>query len=421
MEDGLVLGYDLCEDYCRISCYQPGEPEPLDIVFSPEENTIQTVLCRKRGSGEWLIGQEAYRAALDGEGIMVDKLLRLAGKDGTATIEGICYSAKQLLGIFLKMTLDQVYEQCGSSQIKCMVVTMQRLDETVLDLVSDCLTELGIRKEVLHMNSHTESFLYFVLSQKRVMWSNLVVLFDLTCEGLHYYEMSLARGIHPNAIKVHHEKLEEGFSLDILENNSGRKLADSIMLSCSQRLMNRKMVSSVYLSGNGMENCQTWAEHFLQFACSKRKVFYSDNLFSKGAVHAALDYTQKNTLYPYTFLCEGRIPSTVSVDVVQRGSRKGIVLAQAGSNWYDAKTSLDLILDHMDVMQLRVTRTGERSGTFIDIPLDSFPVRPNKTTKVRTSVRFHSEEHMHVIVEDKGFGEFFPASGAVVEKSFDIW
>ena len=54
MEDGLILGYDLCEEYSRISCYQAGELEPVDIEFVKKGNpcVMKTVICIY-GSIKW--------------------------------------------------------------------------------------------------------------------------------------------------------------------------------------------------------------------------------------------------------------------------------------------------------------------------------------------------------------------------------
>lgn len=422
MEDGLILGYDLCEEYSRISCYQAGELEPVDIEFVKRGNpcVMKTVICKKRGADEWLMGQEAYMAALNGEGIMVDKLLRLAAKNGTATIEGVCYTAKQLLMIYLQMTLNYVFQLYQEKKIRMIVVTMQNMNETVLDILEHCLVEFGISKESIHILSHAECFAYFVLSQKKNMWSNLSALFDLTHEGLHYYEMGMARNVHPVLVRVHHESLEEGFSLDILEQASGKKLADSIMLSCAKRLLGKKTISGVYLSGMGMDRCQEWATDFLSYICGRRKVYYSQNLFAKGAVYAAIDFLQKGNGYPFVFLCEGRIPASVSMEVVERGTKKNLIIAPAGSSWYEAKTVMDLIPDRADKLVMRITRIGERTGRKISIGLEGFPARPNKTTRLRVFVRFLSEEIMQVRIEDKGFGEFFPATDAVIEREFNL-
>ncbi len=45
--------------------------------------TVPTVICRRKEKETWLIGEEAYAATLLGEGVIVDKLLKMVRKEGT--------------------------------------------------------------------------------------------------------------------------------------------------------------------------------------------------------------------------------------------------------------------------------------------------------------------------------------------------
>ena len=418
----LILGYDLCNDYCRISCYEPGQLEPVDLAFSEEEHAyvVQTAVCKKREKDEWLLGEEAYKLVLTGEGILVDKLIRLAGKEGTATIENRCYSARELLCIFLKLTLRQAFEKYGTRRIRMLVITVQTMNLQLLDTLVSCTDALRIPRERVHIISHTESYMYYVTSQRKELWAHKAVMFDLNSEGLQYYELGMTRGVSPNVARVEREALEEGFSLDILEHPSGRKLADSIMLSCGERMMQKKLISSVYLTGRGMEHCQEWAGEFLKMACQKRRVFLCENLFAKGAVYAACDYVREKTAYPYVGLCEGRIQSTVTMDVMHQGKKKKLVLAAEGGNWYETKSVVDVILDDMNALFLTVTKHGERSGRVVEIPLQNFPSRPNRTTRISVMLTFTSERDVTVRVVDRGFGEFFPTEDAMIKQEIHL-
>ena len=89
--DGLVIGLDLNDDYTQICCYD-----------KEKSWTIPTVICRRKEEEVWLSGEEAYAATLLGEGVIVDKLLKMAAKDGTSTIGGICYGGGTLLKLFIE-------------------------------------------------------------------------------------------------------------------------------------------------------------------------------------------------------------------------------------------------------------------------------------------------------------------------------
>ena len=54
----------------------------------------------------------------------------------------------------------------------------------------------------VHVISHTESFAYYVLSQRKELWSNQVGLFELSEDRLCYYEMKVQRGMRRNMVQA---------------------------------------------------------------------------------------------------------------------------------------------------------------------------------------------------------------------------
>ena len=420
MQD-LLLGIDICDDYSQISYFNPQtlEAETLGITEEEASCMVPTVICKEKGTDSWFIGADAYRCALYGKGTMVDKLVKLAGKKGTATIEGVRYTADELLAIFVKQVLAIPGERLGIKNISAVVFTFQKKDSGLMDTVIRATDELGIPRERVHMANHAESYLFYVISQKKELWINQSCLFDLSENGLHYYELNVIRGRKPQIVEVGHKELEEGFSLEILETGAGRKLGDTILTSCGERLLQRKIVTSVFLTGKGFEETE-WASGFLRLICNKRRVFAGPGLFAKGAAYMAYDSIQEQTSYPYVCLCEGRLASTVSMQVRHQGRDRQLVLAQAGSDWYEAKASASFILDNTNVLELLVTPVRPGRQNRLSIQLDEFPARPNKTTRVEVIVAFLSESRISVRVIDRGFGEFFPGTGQVVRQDFQI-
>ena len=113
--EGLVIGLDLNDDYSQISCNE-----------KEKSWTVPTVICRRKEKETWLIGEEAYAATLFGEGVIVDKLLKMVRKEGTSTIGGICYTGTDLLKIFLKKLLDCPFKEFHTDQVEqlleCMLI-----------------------------------------------------------------------------------------------------------------------------------------------------------------------------------------------------------------------------------------------------------------------------------------------------------
>ena len=129
---------------------------------------------------------------------------------------------------------------------------------------------------------------------------------------------------------------------------------------------------------------------------------------------------QEETSYPYVCLCEGRLQSTISMQVWHEGRERQLVLASAGSDWYEAKAAASFILDNTNVLEFLVTPMGNGRQSKLVIQLDEFPARPNKTTKVEVIAAFLSESKISIRVIDRGFGEFFPAAGQMIRQDFQI-
>ena len=415
------MGIDICDDYTQIGYYNPQTMEAENIGFTEEESSamVPTVICKEKGTDSWLIGEEAYRCALYGRGTMVDKLVKLAGKKGTATIEGVKYTADDLLRIFVKQILEIPVSRLGIREIGAVVFSFQKKDSILMDTVMGVTDELGISRERVHMAGHAEAYLFYVISQKKELWINQSCLFDLAETGLHYYELNVIRGRKPQVVEVSHEELEEGFSLEILETSAGKKLGDTILTSCAERLLQRKVMTSVFLTGKGFED-SSWASGFLRFICNKRRVFAGPGLFAKGAAYMAFDSIQAESSYPYVCLCEGRLGSTISMQVCHEGRERQLVLASAGSDWCEAKASAFFILDNTNVLEFLVTPVGSGRQSKFQIQLDEFPARPNKTTRVEVIAAFLSESKISIRVIDRGFGEFFPGTGQMIRQDFQI-
>ena len=419
--DSFILGIDLCDSYSQVSVFSPetGKPEAIQTGTDETSCMIPTVLCKMRGKDSWLIGSEAYRRALMGEGTMVDKLVKLLHKDGSATIEGVQYSAARLMGFYIEQLLALLKSKYGSGEVGCLAFSLRELNPDLLDRLTGACDLIGLPREKLRFLSHTECFAYYVASQPKELWPNMVVGFDLTDVGLDYYELRAIRGRKPQVLEARREPLEEAFDLDILETPVGERMADTILSSCADRMLAKKLVSSVFLTGEGFSSV-SWAPEFTRRLCNKRKVFGGQHLFADGAAYIAYDSTLPGSLYPYVCICEGRLSSSISVYAVHEGRNEQLVLAAAGSNWYEARVSAEFILDDVHSLDLLVTPFSTQRVETISISLADLPARPNKTTRIQLIVSFASENHVTVRIVDKGFGDLFPASGMVIRKDFLI-
>ena len=59
-------------------------------------------------------------------------------------------------------------------------------------------------------------------------------------------------------------------------------------------------------------------------------------------------------------ICEGRLQYTISLQVLNRGKDTSLVLAAAGDNWYEARSTVDLIADGEDHLEFVISSLDQR-------------------------------------------------------------
>ena len=151
--------------------------------------------------------------------------------------------------MFLEKALELPKKAAGSREIASIVIAVSCLDVKLMDSLLYCADYLKIPRDRVHLISHTESFVYYVMSQKREVWSNQVGMFDLTNQSLRYYELKVQRGLRQMQVVADCENLEEGFHLDVLDNTAGARLADRILCSCADRILQKRLFSAIVLTG----------------------------------------------------------------------------------------------------------------------------------------------------------------------------
>ncbi len=407
--DKLIIGIDLCDTYTHAA-----------VAGREEAWVLPTVICRKKTVEEWCVGEDAYKYTLVGEGVMVDKLLSLAIKDGTATIGPVKYEGQELLKKFLEKVLDLVKAEYPEVPVSQLVISLKNMEMKLMDSLMGCAEYLGISRENVHIASHTECFVYYVLSQRRDVWGGQVGMFALSDEDLRYYELKVSRGPRQMTAWAEHEDLDEGFNLNVLDSGSGARMADKILCACGERMLQKKLFSSIFLTGKGFTRTD-WAPDFMKQVCNRRRVFVEPALFARGAALKADDYLQEQTSYPFVCLCEGKLRSTITMEVMKRDTKVQIALASAGESWYEARSVLEVILDNQDYIELTIIpHQDAKQKRTVKIPLENFPKRPNKTTRVRIAAGFLDEKTMALKIVDRGFGELFPKTDAEIRQEVRV-
>lgn len=401
--DGLVLGIDLCDAYASITAAEPERTW-----------TVRTAVCKNRQTDEWYVGEEASVRAMAGDP-SADRLLTRLMKDEKTEMGGQEFSGLELLKRFLKEIVEIPRKAMEEEQISQLVITLRKTEVKLMDSLLYCADYLEIPRNRVHIISHTESFVYYVMSQKRDVWSNQVGMFELSEGCARYYELKTQRGSRQMIVTADSEMLQEEITMEYLARAEGAASEDQFLAACADRILDKRLFSAIILTGSGFATTD-WADSFMKKVCKRRRVFAEFGLFSKGAAYRASDYLKEKTAYPFICVCEGRLRYTVSMRVVSRGRDINLVLAAAGDNWYEARSTVELIADGEDSLEFTISSLEQRKRRTVSVELTDFPKRENKTNRIQVTIGFSDENTMIIMAKDKGFGELFPATKAMVRQ-----
>lgn len=389
------------------------------LIFYPDDEALifPTVISKRKGEESWVVGEDAYALALDGKGIITDKLLKLTRKDGVATIDGTRYEGKEILKIYFREIINVGMEKLYKEKPEEVVVAMTGLDEEIVVDIREAFVGLGYQPNHIHVISKEESFIYFVLSLKKDIWNNKVGMYDLSDVSLTYYEMLVNRNSRKLLVNAESENMDEAFNLQILNNPSGAKLADKILTSVAEKVMDKKKFSSIFLTGQVFAEHE-WADGFISYLCSRGKVYLDTNIFAKGAAFKGVDLASENSIYNLVAICEGRLRTDVFIDVESKGKVSKIYLAKAGDFWDEPNDELLLIPDEREIIEVNIVSIDGKTKKTVPIALDFLPKRPIKTRRFYLRTMFINDKIMKLEVEDAGFGDMYPATD--IKRNFEV-
>ena len=392
------------------------------LIFYPDDEalTFPTVISKKKNEDAWVVGEEAYALALDGKGIITDKLLKLTRKNGIATIDGTRYKGRDILKLFFKEIIQVGMEKLYKEKPEEVVIALSGLDQNIMRDIREAFVGLGYQPNHIHIISKEESFIYFVLSLKKDIWNNRVGMFDLSDVSLTYYEMLANRNARKLFVSAESENMDEAFNLQILSNPSGAKLADKILTSVAEKVMDKKQFSAIFLTGQVFSEHE-WAENFISFLCSRGRVYLDTNIFAKGAAFKGVDLASENSIYNIVATCEGRLKSDIYIDVVSGGKEAKIYLGKAGDFWNEPTTELLLVPDNSEIIDINVVSVDGKDKKNIPILLDFLTKRPIKTRRIFFKSSFLNNKIMNLEIADAGFGDMYPATDAKRNIEVSIW
>lgn len=401
----IYIGIDFGKQNSLISYFTPemDEPETISTIMGQENYLIPTVLAKKKGLGQWFYGNDALSEARAKRAIPVNDFYEKALINEKIYLESEVFEARDLLAIYLKKLISiPGFHKSSKYAIKALSICTDKVDMTVTETFSSVISKMGLLSQNLYMIDKTEGFYYYTLSQQNDIFRKDVLLFDLNMNHLSHTILHIDISTKPRLVTLQTEN--DGDLIDIRKDES----FDLVVT----RLIIRNDISACYLVGEGFEG--DWMQQSLSHLLKGRRVFMGKNLYSKGACIASIVKSGDKS-WNYVYIGDNELKINVSLKVYDKNEMTFISLLNAGDNWYEAKGEAEVILDGDPSIECWVQRPESRKADVLQIGLNDFPKRENRTSRIRISAVPISDIKVKIKVTDLGFGEICPATNKVWE------
>lgn len=403
MENQFYLGIDLDDQNAVLSYYELNmkEPETLSMVAGSEVYQIPLLLTKKKGIGQWFIGEEAGRLAISQgeEGVIC--LLSRAMKQEKVFVDGERYPASELLCLYIKKLLLLAGSLGRNRKPDRLVICLEKLSRQAIQLFDEITPKLGLSENQVTLLDRKECFYYFAYHQPRELTLHDVFLFDYRGEDIRCCRVTRHQNTKPQLITIAEEVRR------MSENDR-----DAAFLRVLQDCCRGRIVSASYLTGNGFDG--GWMKKSTAFLCQGRRAFIGRNLYSKGACYAAAVQDGAKD-WEYVYLGDNEMKVNVSLKLYNKGNMEFFTLISAGDNWYETVGTCEAILDGTPEIAFWLQAPNSRDAKIERLELSDLPKRPNRTTRLRITAKPLSDTKVQIQIKDMGFGEIFKSSDKIWE------
>lgn len=416
MKNGSILGYDLNEKNCQISFYDDMKEEPETLEVTSKNYQIPLILGYHRD--RWVYGVEAEQLAAIQEGIMVTDLFEKALRREKVKVGDRKRDAVWLLAKFIKMSLSRFED------IEFITFSVPFTNIDMSKMLKGIGRHLGISKECVCVQDYKESFCQYMFYQPKELWQYESALFY--CDGQEIRSYMLRRlntvGVKDRDMfvtvdEVANAQMKELAAIYPILNKDKAKDADDRFKTFIQSVFEKKVVSSVYLTGEAFEN--NWYPNSLKVLCNGRRAFVGNNLYSRGACYTSLRKCRGYNDCP-TYLDDTKMMEQISLRMRVNGQEGWYPIVSWGTHWYEADGQWEVILEDTSDIEIHVETLAGEELQVETVSLEGLPDRRDYSLRIQIEVLFLDERTCRLSFKDVGFGEFFPSTGFHVEKTIHL-
>ena len=408
MINGLILGMDFSEKetlFCRYD-EATSDPVPVMAVKSGGREASPTSLALIPSKKRWVSGFEAELLVRNKEAVPVPYFFRKCRKNEEFRHDGNIFSAGEILAAYLRSMLLAADVDDPAQQVRALVLTVPKTCRELAGTVNRAFELLGLAGRAFLLD-HSESFFYHTW-QGTGMHKREAVLYHFSDEQKVSFLM-----IGPDSTAIPASVSVRSSEETVLPEEGEER--DAAFARFVEKTLGSLECSGIFLVGDGFD--RSWSKESLQLLCKgARKVYYGNNLFARGACFAALE--KGGAVKPGDILFVGGdlVTDTIRMDLVAEGEPTEMTLIEAGIHWYEASAEIEFLLDEEPEIRLRAIDFRDGTVRKIKMGLPELPKRPERTTRIRLSIRYEDADFCVIRAEDLGFGELFPGTHRVWEE-----
>ena len=412
MRKGSILGYDINEKNCQISYYDENKNEPQTLEYA--SSSYQIPLCLGYVNERWVYGEEAQKLKEEQEKDIVTDLFTQAVHREKVVLAGKKRDGVWLFAKFISLTLEPFED------IRFIAFTTPHTNIDMSKMFKGIGRHLGLDKENVYVQDYKESFCYYMQYQPKELWQYEAAMFY--CDGQKIIAYMLrrlnamngrSRDMFVTVDEVASAYIEELEALSTILNEEKGKSADESFKAFIQSVFEKKVISSVFLAGEGFE--KNWYPNSLKILCNGRRAFMGNNLYSRGACYTALRKCKEYKDAPI-YLDDTRMTEQISLRMRVGGKEGWYPIVSWGTHWYEADGQWEVILEDTSDIEIHIESLAGDGLQVEKVSLEGLTERRDYSLRLQIDVMFFDERTCKISFRDIGFGEFFPATDFHTEK-----